>query len=88
MLKDDVLRASVQELFLSPLRKRDRGVLLGTLRAYFAADRNTSSAAAALGVSRQAVAKRLRTIEERLGRPLSDRGLELEAVLRLEGLLR
>ena len=54
-----------------------------TLRAYLAADRNATSAAAALGVNRNTIAERLRAIEATLGRPLSACGPELEAALRL-----
>jgi hypothetical protein len=88
LLADDLARSSLQELFLTPLeRSRDRGELAKkTLRAYFAAERNASSAAMALGVSRQTVTKRLRVIEELLGRPVGLRNMELEAVLRLDSL--
>jgi PucR C-terminal helix-turn-helix domain len=57
---------------LMPLRSRpDGGVpLLETLRAYIDAERNCSSAAAMLGVRRQTVTNRLRTVEELLGREL------------------
>ncbi len=54
-----------------------------TLAAYFAADLNAASAAASLGVHHQTVANRLRTIEDRLGRPLLARTLELALALRL-----
>jgi DNA-binding PucR family transcriptional regulator len=77
----------LRSLYLEPL-ERERGggeAARDALRAYFAADRNVSSAAAMLGVSRQAVAKRLRSVEERLGRSLASCGTELEAALRLEG---
>ena len=86
MLNDDLLVTSLRELFLAPLaRERDGGVVArDTLRAYFAAERNVSSAAAALGVSRQAVGRRLRAIEERIERPLNSCAAELEAALRLE----
>ena len=57
-----------------------------TLRAYFKADRNTSSAAAALGVDRRTVANRLRSIEERLGRSLSRIGSEMELALEVDAL--
>lgn len=88
MLQDPVLVASLGELYLEPLaRARDGGaVLRQTLRAYFAAERNTSSTAAALGVSRQTVINRLRAIEERLSRPLGSCAMELEAALRLDDL--
>jgi hypothetical protein len=85
MLKDPLLATSLREIYLAPLsRGADGGVLCETLRAYFAADRNTSSAAAALGVSRQTVRSRLSAIEERLGHSLAARGVELEAALRLD----
>jgi hypothetical protein len=85
MLQDEVLVVSLAELYLAPLEKgRDGGrALVGTLRAYFAAERNSASAAAALGVTRQTVNNRLRTIGERFGRPLGACALELEMALRL-----
>jgi hypothetical protein len=88
MLQDDVLATSMRELYLAPLsRERDGGaVLRQTLRAYFVAERNASSTAAALGVSRQTVFNRLRAIEERLARPLGSCAAEIDAALRLEDL--
>jgi DNA-binding PucR family transcriptional regulator len=59
-------------------------VLRQTLRAYFAAERNASSAAAALGVARHTIENRLRKIEERLDRRLSTCLAELEVALRVE----
>lgn len=87
-LRDELLSRSLQDLFLAPLeRERDGGaVARATLRAYFAADRNVSSAAAALGVSRQAVTNRLRQIEERVGQPVERCAGELEMALRLQQL--
>lgn len=87
MLKDDLLATSLRKLYLAPLaRERDGGeALRETLRAYFATGRHISSTASALGTSRQTVAKRLRTVEERLSRPLDVCGADLEAALRLEG---
>lgn len=58
-----------------------------TLRAYFASGQRASSAASILGVHERTVANRIRTIEERLGRPVGSRGSELETALRLERLL-
>ncbi len=86
--QDEVLATSLRELYLVPLsEERDGGVVLQeTLRAYFAAERNASSAAAALGVSRQTVKRHLQTVEQRLGRSLGDCALEVETALRLEGL--
>jgi len=87
-LKDDLLAVSLRELYLRPLEaERDGGeILRQTLRAYFMADRNVSSAAAAQGVSRQAIAKRLHTVEERLGRPFNLCEVELEVALNLQQL--
>ena len=57
-----------------------------TLRAYFAAGRNAATAAAALGVDRHTVERRLNSIETRLGRQLHTCHAELEVALRLEEL--
>jgi|SRR6476469_1844167 len=87
ILRDDLLTTSMRRLFLEPLAAQgsDTGeVLRETARAYFAAGRNVSSAAAALGVNRHTVSHRLRTVEECVGRPLSSCAPELEAALRLE----
>lgn len=83
-LRDELLTTSLRSLYLEPLDSgRDGGqVLRATLRAYLDADRNASSTAAALGVSRTTVSNRLRAIEERLGhlRPsiLGDLALALQ----------
>jgi hypothetical protein len=86
ILRDDLLAKSLRQLFLAPLsEERDGGrVLRETLRAYFVAERNVSSAAAALGVNRNTVTNRLRTGEQRLGRSLGSSGTEVEAALRLD----
>jgi hypothetical protein len=88
MLQDDLLATSLRRLYLDPLAEaRDDGeALRGTLRAYFAAGRNVSSAAAALGVKRHTVTNRLRVVEELLDRPLGACAAELDAALRLEEL--
>jgi hypothetical protein len=84
-LQNDLLATSLRQLYLWPLEgERDGGeAARATLRAYFTAGRNVSSAAAALGVNRNTVASRLRAIEEAIGRQLSSCGPELEAALRL-----
>jgi len=89
-LQDDVLVGSLVGLFVSPLGDKQNGgdSLRETLRSYFAAGRQVSSAASALGVSRQTVAKRLRAVEDRVGRSLDDCAIELELALRLESLKR
>lgn len=88
ILQDELLMTSLRLLYLDPLAEdRDGGeVLRETLRAYFSADHNVSSAAAALGVNRHTVTNRIRAIEERLGRPLSSCAPEVNAALRLEDL--
>jgi DNA-binding PucR family transcriptional regulator len=59
-----------------------------TILAYFAAGHNAASAAAALGVHQQTVTNRLLAAEERLGRSVASRRVELETALRLRSLLR
>jgi hypothetical protein len=86
LLQDDLLATSLREIYLKPFEQdRDGGeTSRQTLRAYFTAGRNVSSAAAALGVSRRAVANRLRSIEAKLPCPLDAAIAEVEAALLLE----
>lgn len=88
ILNDDVLVASLRQLYLAPMRQdRDGGArALQTLRAYFAAERNISSAAAALGVNRNTVAARLQSIEKRIGCRISSCTADVEAALCLDEL--
>lgn len=88
MLQDELFATSMRELYLVPLeQERDSGeALRQTLRAYFGADRNVSSAASALGVSRRTVANRLKVIESLFDKPLREVGVEVEAALRLHDL--
>jgi DNA-binding PucR family transcriptional regulator len=85
IVRDDLITTSLHQLYLEPLeRARDGGeAARETLRAYFAAERNISSTAAALGVDRRTVTNRIRTIEELLGRPLKFSATDLEIALRL-----
>lgn len=85
-LGDEVFEMSLRQIFLDPLMRGRGGgaTLLETLRAYFAAERNVSSAAASLGASRQTVINRLNAVEERLGRPIGAYAVEMEAALRVE----
>lgn len=88
VLQDDLVAISLREMYLAPLqRSRDGGkTLLDTLRAYFAADRNVSSAASALGVKWETVGNRLRAIEAVLGQSIVSCSTELECALRLHEL--
>jgi hypothetical protein len=86
-LQDDALAESLVSLYLSPLGEESEGAALReTLRAYFAAGRNASAAAAALGIGRRTISNRLRKAEERLGHLLDTRQAELEVALRLAAL--
>jgi hypothetical protein len=88
ILRDEDLVEFLTETYLAPLAaERDGGeTLRRTLCAYFAAARNVSSAAAALGVSRKTVDNRIRSVEAHLGRHISSYAAELEIGLRLEHL--
>jgi len=83
---DPLLAESLTEIYLKPLRSsHDQKLdLVSTLREYFRADRNRASAAAALGISRQAISHRLGLAEERLREPLRSCGLSLETALLLD----
>lgn len=85
VLRDDLGRASLRQLYLEPLESaRDGGkAARETLRAYFATERNISSTAAALGVDRSTVTNRIRAVEELFGRPLGEFATDLETALRL-----
>jgi hypothetical protein len=86
ILRDDLVADSLRRLYLEPLaQSRDNGkVARETLRAYFEAERNVSSTAAALGVDRRTVRNRLRSIEGLLSRPLRGSMADLEIALRLD----
>jgi hypothetical protein len=61
--------------------------LRATLRAYVETGLHAAAAAALLGVHERTVANRVRAAEERLGRPVAARSVELGAALRLYDLL-
>ncbi|HVD38992.1 MAG TPA: helix-turn-helix domain-containing protein [Solirubrobacterales bacterium] len=84
--RDNLLETSLRRLYLEPLERGREGgkVARETLRAYFDADRNISSTAAALGVDRRTVRNRIGAIEELLGRPLRGSLADLEIALRLD----
>jgi PucR C-terminal helix-turn-helix domain/GGDEF-like domain len=87
MLGDDLLVASLRALYLAPLAsERDDKTLHETLRAYFAAECNVSSAAAILEVDRRTVTNRIRAVEECVGRSLDDCAMDIQMALRLDEL--
>ncbi len=90
VLGDELTVESLRQLYLAPLEStRDGGAAAReTLRAYFAAGRNVSSTAAALGVDRRTVRNRVRGIEQLIGRPIEAAATDLELALRLDALRR
>jgi len=83
-LQNDLLTASLQEMFVLPLEERgDGSALLETLDAYLATDANVSSAAASLSLSRQTVSSRLRAIEAILGHSIGKHRAAIEVALEL-----
>jgi hypothetical protein len=88
ILRDGLLVDSLRRIYLEPLsRHREGGEALDeALEAYFSCDRNVSSAAAALGLDRRTLTRRLRTVERILGRRVEHVAIELEAALRLRRL--
>jgi DNA-binding PucR family transcriptional regulator len=88
MGRDALLTTSLREKYLLPLDNAKVGgdVLRATLRSYFRADRNSSSAAADLGVTRQTVTNRIQVAERCIGLPLSEGHYALAAALSLEEL--
>ncbi len=88
LLQDELLADSLRQLYLDPLDElQGRGASARqTLRAYIGALGNVSSAANALNVNRNTVARRIQAIEARIGRPLESCLAEIDTALRLEEL--
>ena len=88
VLRDELLAKSLRQTYLAPLDDQgDAGVgLRETLRAYIDAGFNAATAAAALGVDRHTVQRRLRKTEEALGRLLHTCHAEIEVALAVEEL--
>jgi hypothetical protein len=86
VLRDEVLARSLHETYLAPLDEAGDmgGILRETLRAYFKAGFNAATAAAALQVDRHTVQRRLRKVEEALGRRLQASHAEIEVALLIE----
>jgi hypothetical protein len=90
VLRDEGLVEALRQTYIVPLSEEgdSERVLYETLRAYFSTGGNAVTSAALLGVNRQTVQRRIRRIEERLGRLLSTCQGELEVALSLEQLDR
>jgi hypothetical protein len=90
VLRDEMMAKSLRATYLAPLDEHgDSGLgLRETLRAYFDAGFNAATAAAVLEVDRHTVQRRLRKVEEALGRLLHSCHAELEVALVLEELDR
>jgi len=84
-LRDEVLASSLRSTYLEPLTGEPDGgaALKQTLREYFASGGHISSTSAALGVSRQTVSRRLRIVEELVGRRLVDCAADVATALDL-----
>jgi diguanylate cyclase with GGDEF domain/PucR-like helix-turn-helix protein len=87
-LNDEALARALVDVYIAPLDDAsDRGpVLRQTLRVYLDAECSVSSAAVALNVARSTVEKRLRMVEDKLGRSLHPCPAELEVALGLHEL--
>jgi hypothetical protein len=81
--QDGLLRTSLDERYMTPLSGNGGALLRRTLDAYFSANRNVSSTAARLGVTRRAVDYRLKKVEAILRQPLHRISNELELALQL-----
>lgn len=87
-LDDYAFTRAFIESVLAPLdvRGTSGATNRATLRAYFAAGRNTQAAALQLGVSDRTVRSRISKIEELLGPALNTKQAEMELALRLDAL--
>lgn len=88
VLRDEMLAQSLRDTYMAPLDDfgSSAGALRETLRAYLELGGNAVTAAAALGVDRHTVHRRLRKVEEAIGAPLHGCHGELEVALELERL--
>jgi hypothetical protein len=86
--RDQEVSRILLDVYLGPLGAGKEGKMLReTLRAYYARDGNSASAAASLGVDRQTVRRRLGKVEQVLGRRLESCRVEMEMALRVEAYL-
>lgn len=89
ILTNETLVRSLLDNYLAPLEgnKSFNSSLLDTLRAYFAVGGNAAAAAATLGVTRHTVQRRIRAVEQTLGRPIHACYSELVVALELADLI-
>lgn len=81
-LRDPDLSHFLLEYYVDPLGG-ESSALGETLLVFLELNGNASSAAAALGISRQTVASRLRSVEERVGGQIGTYAAQIETALRL-----
>ena len=83
-IQDETVRRSLLDVYLGPLKEcRDAQALRETLRVYFSLDCNAASTAAALGVNRHTVLRRLLRVEKVIGRSLETCRAEMDVALRV-----
>ncbi len=87
-LQDELLATSLREIYMRPLAEQPGGgeQTRRALRAYLTSGHNVSSAAAASGLNRNTVTKRIREVEEHVGRPLTTCAAEWKVALELDTL--
>jgi DNA-binding PucR family transcriptional regulator len=83
VLQDATLARSLEEIYLVPLASHSDGGLAWrkTLRAYFETQGNVAKTAAIFGVDRSTVNRRLREVEQQLGRKIHTCQDELDLAL-------
>jgi hypothetical protein len=87
VMKDDTFARSLVDAYLVPLKRHANArKLLEALRAYLATGGNAAAAGASIGVARHTVQRRIRTVEETLGRPFHSCFAELHIALQIEEL--
>jgi PucR-like helix-turn-helix protein/diguanylate cyclase with GGDEF domain len=87
VMRDDTLVRSLLDGYLTPLKRHANSQkLLEALRAYLATGGNAAAAAAAIGVTRHTVQRRIRTVEETLGRSFESCQAELHVALQIDEL--
>jgi hypothetical protein len=87
VMRDDTLVRSLLDGYLTPLKRHTNSQkLLEALRAYLATGGNAASAAAAIGVTRHTIQRRIRTVEETLGRSFESCQAELHVAFQIDAL--